>query len=174
MNYFELFSLTPTYHIDTVLLAERYRELQKTVHPDKFANASEQDKRIAVQRAAHVNDGFTTLKDPLLRAEYMLSLHGIEMRHESTTIKDTQFLMQQIEWREALEDIADSTDVDVCISQLNESFSTYAKHIETELSDLLSSLSDDDLCKATDLVRKLKFMVKLRTELERIEDALFD
>jgi molecular chaperone HscB len=174
MNYFELFSFTPAYHIDTALLAERYRELQRAVHPDKFANASEQDKRIAVQRAAQVNDGFSTLKNPILRAEHMLSLKGVDLSHEFTTVKDTQFLMQQIEWREELEDITGSNDPDACISELHDSFSLYAKQIEDNLSHLLADLSEDGLLQAEDLIRKLKFMAKLQVELERIEDALFD
>ncbi|WP_394392379.1 co-chaperone HscB [Shewanella woodyi] len=174
MNYFELFSFTPTYQIDTALLAERYRELQRAVHPDKFANASEQDKRIAVQRTAQVNDGFSTLKDPILRAEHMLSLNGIDLKHESTTVKDTHFLMQQMEWRESLEDISDSSDVDAAISDLHESFSDYAKQIAEELSGLLSSTNEAELIQAADLIRKLKFMAKLQIELERIEDALFE
>ncbi len=174
MNYFELFSFTPSYEIDTALLAERYRELQRAVHPDKFANSSEQDKRIAVQRTAQVNDAFSTLKNPISRAEHILALNGVDLLHESTTVKDTQFLMQQMEWRESLEDIAHSNQPDEMIAELYETFSVYAKKIEQGLAPLLTSDSEDDLSKAADLIRKLKFMAKLQIELERAEDVLFD
>jgi len=174
MNYFELFSFKPSYEIDTALLAERYRELQRAVHPDKFANSSEQDKRIAVQRTAQVNDGFSTLKNPISRAEHILVLKGVDLLHESTTVKDTHFLMQQMEWREALEDIAHSSDPDEMITELHESFSVFAKTIEQDLAPLLLSDSEEELSKAADLIRKLKFMAKLHIELERAEDALFD
>lgn len=174
MNYFELFSFTPSYEIDTALLAERYRELQRAVHPDKFANSSEQDKRIAVQRTAQVNDGFSTLKNPITRAEHILALNGFDLLHESTTVKDTHFLMQQMEWRESLEDIAHCSDPDEMIAELHESFSVYAKKIEQDLAPLLLSNSEEELSKAADLIRKLKFMAKLQIELERAEDVLFD
>lgn len=173
MNYFELFSLAPVYDIDTVLLSERYRDLQRTVHPDKFANASEQDKRIAVQRTAQVNDGYNTLKHPISRAEHMLSLKGIDLRHESTTVKDTQFLMQQMEWRESLEDIKHSDDPDELIDQLHHSFSDYQAQITVQMSQLIGSDQPSELQDAADLIRKMKFMAKLHDELARAEDALF-
>jgi molecular chaperone HscB len=173
MNYFELFSLSPVYDIDTVLLSERYRDLQRAVHPDKFANASEQDKRIAVQRTAQVNDGYNTLKHPILRAEHMLSLKGIDLSHESTTVKDTQFLMQQMEWRESLEEIKHIEDPDELIDQLHHSFSDYRSQITLQMSQLIGSDEPKTLQDAADLIRKLKFMAKLQDELARAEDALF-
>ncbi|QLE85979.1 co-chaperone HscB [Shewanella sp. Scap07] len=172
MNYFELFSLTPSYRIDTAILAERYRELQRAVHPDKFANASEQDKRMAVQRTAQVNDGYSTLKHPISRAEYILSLQGLDLSHESTTVKDMGFLMQQMEWRESLEEIASHTDPDELIDELHDSFGRYEKQISVELASVIESQNKNDLNTAADLVRKLKFMAKLQEELARAEDAL--
>ncbi len=174
MNYFELFSFTPSFDIDTAILAERYHVLQRAVHPDKFANASEQDKRIAVQRTAQVNDGFSTLKNPISRAEHILSLHGIDLSHESTTVKDTQFLMQQMEWRESLEDIAHSKEPDSLIAELYDSFSAYEKQQKQRLHELLLGCSESDLTHSADLIRKLKFMAKLQDELTRVEDALLD
>lgn len=174
MNYFELFSLLPSYDVDTALLADRYRELQRAVHPDKFANASEQDKRLSVQRTAQINDAFQTLKNPIQRAEHLLALKGVELSHESTTLKDTQFLMQQMEWREALEDIADSNAPDDDIAALYDSFEQYAKQITAELKVLLISDVEVDHLQAADQIRKLKFMAKLQDELTRVEDSLFD
>lgn len=174
MNYFELFSFTPSFDIDTALLAERYHVLQRAAHPDKFANASEQDKRIAVQRTAQINDGFATLKHPISRAEHILSLHGIDLSHESTTVKDTQFLMQQMEWRESLEEIAHSEDPDAHIAELYDSFTGYDKQQKQRLHELLLVCGEAELIEATDLIRKLKFMAKLQLELERAEDALLD
>ncbi len=173
MNYFELFSLSTQYEIDTALLAERYRDLQRAVHPDKFANASEQDKRLAVQRAAQINDGFNTLKHPILRAEHMLSLKGIDLSHESTTVKDTQFLMQQMEWRESLEELADSDDPDELIEQLHDSFNEHQAAFTAQLSERVLSDDLEVLQQAADLIRKMKFMAKLQEELARAEDALF-
>lgn len=174
MNYFELFNLAPTFDIDTADLAERYRELQKAVHPDKFANASEQDKRLSVQRTAQVNDGYQSLKSPLRRAEHMLSLRGVDLSHETTTLKDTAFLMQQMEWREMLDDVKSANDPQELIDELYESFATYEKSLFVLLGQLLIDNNEDVNFKAADQIRKLKFMAKLLAELARIEDALLD
>ncbi|GAA0781454.1 MULTISPECIES: co-chaperone HscB [Pseudomonadati] len=174
MNYFELFDLVPAFDIDTANLAERYRDLQRAVHPDKFADASEQQKLLSVQRTAQVNDGYQTLKNPLRRAEHMLSLRGIDLSHETTTIRDGMFLMQQMEWREMLEDINDAAEPQDAIDALYDSFASYEKSLFTLLTQLLSTAAEDDNKQAADQIRKLKFMAKLNDELARIEDAILD
>ncbi|WP_153916604.1 co-chaperone HscB [Shewanella sp. TC10] len=174
MNYFELFQITPSFDIDTANLAERYRELQMAVHPDKFANESEQQKLLSVQRTAQVNDGYQTLKNPLRRAEHMLSLRGIDISHETTTVKDTAFLMQQMEWRESLEDIKDSQQADESIDDLYQSFADFEKTLSQLLAQLLATDTEENNFSAADQIRKLKFMAKLQDELARIEDSLLD
>ncbi|WP_144209114.1 co-chaperone HscB [Shewanella donghaensis] len=174
MNYFELFQFSPSFDIDIASLAERYRALQRAVHPDKFANESEQQKLLSVQRTAQVNDGYQTLKNPLKRAEHILSLRGIDISHETTTVKDTAFLMQQMEWREALEDIKDDQQPDELISDLYDSFADFETSLSQQLAKLLLSETDNDNLSAADQIRKLKFMAKLQDELARIEDSLLD
>ncbi|MGL5390756.1 MAG: co-chaperone HscB [Shewanella sp.] len=174
MNYFELFNFPPAFDIDTALLAERYRELQRAVHPDKFAHDTEQQKLLAVQRTAQVNDGYHSLKDPIGRAEHLLSLRGIDLSHETTTVKDTAFLMQQMEWREALEDIRHLAKPQAAIDGLYESFAEYRAQITQQLAQLLNRADQDAQLLAADQVRKLKFMAKLQDELTRVEDALLD
>lgn len=174
MNYFDLFNLEPAFDIDTALLAERYRELQRAVHPDKFANDTEQQKMLSVQRTAQINDGYQTLKNPLRRAEHMLSLRGIELSHETTTLKDGAFLMQQMEWREALEDIQHSQQPQDLIDELYDSFSEFESSLSVQLAKLLASNDQADALLAADQIRKLKFMAKLQDELSRIEDGLLD
>ncbi|EGM70096.1 co-chaperone HscB [Shewanella sp. HN-41] len=174
MNYFELFKFPPAFDIDTAVLAERYRELQRAVHPDKFANDTEQQKLLSVQRTAQVNDGYQTLKDPIRRAEHMLALRGIDLSHETTTVKDTAFLMQQMEWREALENIRESEDPQDCIDELYASFAEYRAKLTQLLTAQLNSSTTEDGLLAADQVRKLKFMAKLHDELTRVEDALLD
>ena len=174
MNYFDLFNVVPAFDIDTALLAERYRELQRAVHPDKFANDTEQQKLLSVQRTAQINDGYQTLKNPIRRAQHMLSLRGIELSHETTTLKDGAFLMQQMEWREALEDIQHSSDPQDSIDELYESFSAYESKLTAKLAELLASEDTADALLAADQIRKLKFMAKLQDELARIEDGLLD
>jgi molecular chaperone HscB len=174
MNYFELFRFSPAFDLDTGLLAERYRTLQRAVHPDKFAHGSEQEKLLAMQRTSQINDGFHTLKDPIRRAEHMLALRGIDLSHETTTVKDTGFLMQQMEWREALEEIGHSPDPQGAIDELEASFNDYRRQISAKLASLLHSDAPEAGLLAADQLRKLKFMAKLQDELTREQDALFD
>jgi molecular chaperone HscB len=102
-NYFELFNFPLDYQIDLNALRERFREVQKAVHPDRFSADSAQSQRLAMQYAAYANQAFQTLKDPVARGFCLLSLLGRARHDESATIKDPVFLMQQMEFRERLE-----------------------------------------------------------------------
>lgn len=174
MNYFELFEIPQRFDVDIAELANRYRELQKTVHPDKFANAGEQQKLLAISKTAQVNDGYQTLKDPIRRAEHMLLLRGVDIDNESTTMKDSGFLMQQLEWREALAELRDSDDIGADIAALEAEFTQYRQQLLDNLSKQLVDTQASSAMLAADQVRKLKFMAKLQDELTRIQDAMYD
>lgn len=107
MNHFELFGLPSQFQLDGSLLSSKFRELQKRFHPDNFATASERDRLMSVQKAAQINDAYQVLKHPISRAEYILAEQGMEIRGEQQTMQDPMFLMEQMELREELEDIAD-------------------------------------------------------------------
>ena len=110
MNHFELFGLPLQFQLDGSLLSSQFRDLQRQFHPDKFAIASERDRLLAVQKAAQINDAYQVLKNPISRAEYLLVQHGEDIRGEQQTMQDPMFLMEQMELREELEEIADSSD----------------------------------------------------------------
>ncbi|MDD1784190.1 co-chaperone HscB [Enterovibrio sp. ZSDZ35] len=169
MNHFELFGLSCQFELDGSSLSSQYRELQRRFHPDKFATASEQDKLLAVQKAAQINDAYQTLSDPVRRSEYMLSLNGIELRDEQQTMQDPEFLMQQMELREELEEIADSNEPEEKLFDFEQQVSNIHKSLLTELK---KQLDDAQWSDAAATVRKLKFLVKLKQEIERIEDRL--
>jgi molecular chaperone HscA len=99
-NHFELFGLKAGFEVDGETLALRYRDLQKETHPDRFANASEQERRLSVQLAAQINEAFRVLKSPLARARYLLELKGVVI-DDTDTRMDPAFLMEQMELREA-------------------------------------------------------------------------
>ena len=160
MNYFELFNIPVSFDVDLSELPKTYQQLQRLTHPDKFASGSDQDKLVAIQKNAQVNDAYSVLKSPLSRAEYLLSLRGIDLQHEQQTIKDTAFLMQQMEWREELAEIADRTD------PLNA--------LESLEDDLLESDQATDEKSAADVIRQLKFSYKMLSEIELKEDLLSD
>jgi molecular chaperone HscB len=101
-NHFELFNLPAKFDIDLSALDTAYRDVQGRVHPDRFVNASDTEKRVAMQWATRANEAYQTLKNPLKRARYLVELNGIDLQTESNTAMPMDFLMQQMEWREAL------------------------------------------------------------------------
>src|SRR3954462_3060365 len=111
-NHFELFHLPQRFAIDTAALDAAYHEVQNQVHPDKFINATDSEKRVAMQWATRANEAYRTLKSPFKRAAYLCELNGIELQTESNTAMPREFLMQQMEWREALEDANAAKDLD--------------------------------------------------------------
>ncbi|MEJ2764296.1 co-chaperone HscB [Photobacterium sp. MCCC 1A19761] len=171
MNHFELFGLPFQFQLDGSLLSTRFRELQRRFHPDNFATASERDRLMAVQKAAQINDAFQTLKTPTTRAEYMLSERGVDIRGEQQTLQDPVFLMQQMELREALEEIPDAAEPQSALADFEQQATGLYR---AQLAELEQLLNDEQWEPAADAVRKLKFIDKLRHEVELLEDSLFD
>ena len=171
-NFFELFSLDRIYSIDLATLRERFQQLQKKFHPDNFASASEQERRISAQYAALINEAFTTLNDPMKRGRYMLSLRGINTDEEHDTRMDPEFLMQQIELREELDDAQSSIDG---LTRLSDKVSHEFSKREASIAKILdnSDKLDTELDTARHLVRELQFLVRMRSEIEDAEEALF-
>lgn len=95
MDYFTLFGLPARYQLDTQALSLRFQDLQRQYHPDKFASGSQAEQLAAVQQSATINQAWQTLRHPLMRAEYLLSLHGFDLASEQHTVRDTAFLMEQ-------------------------------------------------------------------------------
>ncbi|PJC86174.1 co-chaperone HscB [Vibrio sp. HA2012] len=165
MNYFDIFGLPVQFELDGSLLASQYRELQRRFHPDNFATASERDRLMAVHKAAQINDAYQNLKSPLSRAEYILSLNGLEMQGEKKTLQDPEFLMEQMELREELEEITSEEalfDFDIKVSHL----------LKQQMNALELELKESEWEIAAERVRKLKFIEKLKTEIEQAEERL--
>lgn len=174
MRYFELFAVPVDYNIDLATINKNYLELQRAVHPDRHANASSRDKLMSVQSAAEINDALQTLKHPVKRAEYMLSELGVDIRAEQQTMQDPMFLMQQMELREELEELASANDPDAAIANFEKQIKQLNEQYSAQLAEQLASNDKQQYELAADNIRKLKFVYKLRDELERIEDSLFD
>ncbi|MDA9556918.1 co-chaperone HscB [Vibrio sp.] len=169
MNHFELFSLPVQFQVDIATLSSQFRELQKRFHPDNFATSSERERLLSVQKAAQINDAYQVLKNPIARGEYLLVLQGVDIRAEQQTLQDPMFLMEQMELREELESIAESNDVEELLFDFD---SKTNKLYKAQLSELESTLEEQNWTKAADDVRKLKFIAKLKHEIELVEDQL--
>ncbi|AIW17924.1 MULTISPECIES: co-chaperone HscB [Vibrio] len=169
MNYFELFGLPSQFQLDGSLLSSQFRELQKRFHPDNFASASERDRLMAVQKASEINDAYQVLKSPLSRAEYLLAENGVDIRGEQQTMSDPMFLMEQMELREELEDIPFSSEPEDALfdfdNKVSKMYKQHLKSVEQELNDGLWQ-------QAAERVRKLKFIAKLKNEIELVEEKL--
>lgn len=107
-NDFELFELPPAFALDRTVLDERWKVLQREVHPDRHAASDAQTQRQAMQWSVRINEAYQRLKDPLRRAAYLCELHGAPVQAENNTAMPPAFLMQQMEWREALEEAANA------------------------------------------------------------------
>lgn len=172
-NYFRLFSLPEQFSIDVTDLAARYRELQKQFHPDKFASSPDADRRAASQMAAQINAGYQTLKSPLQRGRYLLELAGIQVDDEKDTQVDTAFLMEQMELREALEEVSEASDPLASLGNLASRVdSEYRSRVE-QLADLLQHEKEQFLV-ARNRIREMQFLEKLAREIEQKEEALLD
>lgn len=174
MNYFELFNIPVSFDVDLSVLPQTYQQLQRLTHPDKFASGSEQQKLVAIQKNAQVNDAYSVLKSPLSRAEYLLSLRGIDLQHEQQTIKDSAFLMQQMEWREELAEIAEQADPLSALESLEDEINQTIKNDLSKLGNLLESEQESAEKSAADIIRQLKFLYKMLSEIELKEDLLSD
>ena len=171
MNHFELFGLPTQFSLDGSLLSSQFRELQKRFHPDNFATASERERLSAVQKASQINDAYQILKDPITRAEYILAEQGEDIRGEQQTMQDSMFLMEQMELREELDSIAQSADPE---SSLFDFDAKVTKMYKQHLAAVEQEIGDELWAQAADRVRKLKFIAKLKKEIERVEDRLLD
>jgi molecular chaperone HscB len=131
-SYFELFGLNLTFDIDLKQLHSEQQRLQAIFHPDRFVNASEQEKRLSVQQASWVNEGYEILLNPVLRARYMLELSGLELNDESETTSDTAFLMEQITFREEIDECRSSDDPLGCCDHLAAKLHSRADQFSSE------------------------------------------
>jgi molecular chaperone HscB len=170
-NHFALFGLEPGFDIDLQALAARYRELQRQVHPDRFASGSEQERLLSVQQATQVNEAYQTLKSPLSRARYLLALRGITLNEHDTTMEPL-FLMEQIELREALAAVRGERDPLGALMALGETIEAKERALVASLAAAFASGDRAALEAARVIVRKLQFMARLNSEVAELEEEL--
>ncbi len=109
---FEIFGLPPLFAVDREALDRRWKDLQREAHPDRFAAADAAAQRQAMQWSVRINEAYQRLKDPLKRAAYLCELNGAPVQAENNTAMPAAFLMQQMEWREQLDDARESADLE--------------------------------------------------------------
>ncbi len=172
-NHFSLFGLPVRFALDLVALERAWKVVQGAVHPDRYVSAPESQRLMALQRATQVNDAHDTLKDPIRRATYLCRLHGVEVDPERNTAMPPDFLVQQMEWRESLEDAAAAKSIE-SLSQLDQEVAAAIAESELLIEHLLDQ-SPADAARAADEVRRLMFLSKfsgqVRDEQRRLTDG---
>ncbi|MDP1658704.1 MAG: Fe-S protein assembly co-chaperone HscB [Methylotenera sp.] len=164
LNYFELFDLHPIFNIELETLESNYRKIQSEVHPDRFITASAAEKLKSMQLATLANEAYLTLKNPANRAKYLLELQGITAISETNTAMPAAFLMQQMEWRETLEDATTAKNIESLENLLSE-IQIEAKSLQSSLVKLLDE--EKDYTAATDATRKLIFIEKVCADIHK-------
>ena len=162
-DHFELLGLPVRYAVDAARLERGYRALQSQVHPDRFASATEAERRVAMQWATRANEALRTLKDPIARARYLLQLKGYDTEEETNTAMPPDFLMQQMEWREAVVEARAARD-DAVLERLRADIARARSEMLRMLERALDT--DANFVAGCSLVRKLRFLEKLEEEID--------
>lgn len=163
---FSLFGLPQRQALDAQALATQWRALQAQVHPDRFASEGAAAQRLAMQWAVRVNEAYQRLKDPLKRAAYLCELRGVPINAENNTAMAGAFLMQQMAWREALDDAADA----LAVEALDDTVAAEEHRLLAALGDTLDVAGDT--AAAAQQVRALMFVARFREDVRRRLDAL--
>jgi len=168
-NHFELFGLAQAFALDTDALERGYRDMQARVHPDRHAHSADADRRAAMQWATRVNEAYRTLRNPVSRARYLLELRGVDVALESNTAMPAEFLMRQMELREALEEAKAARDA-AALERLGADLGGERRTLVAALADAFDARHDDAL--AAQLVRKLTFLDRVDAELREAFEAI--
>ena len=170
-SYFELFDLPQRFALDTDELAQRYRELQTLMHPDRHAADGATRQRLAVQYSGFVNSAFHTLKHPLERALYLLELAGWDGERVAAQQVAGDFLMQQMELRESLDRLADLVNPEQGLEHLQRELAADWNVYSRELA---AAMDGQNWAAAATVVVKMQYLDKFRSELAAIENSLLD
>jgi molecular chaperone HscB len=172
-NYFDIFSLPRRYRLDRAALDARYRDLQRSVHPDRFAGGSDRERRISMQQAARINEAYQVLRDPLKRGRYLLELRGIAVDERRGAHQDPEFLMQQMELRESLAEVRQQGDPLAALDGLAGDIETRFLELQAQLAEALDA-DDGHGEDAAALVQKMQFFTRLQHEVRELGADLED
>jgi molecular chaperone HscB len=165
-NDFVLFGLPERFEQDRAALDQRWKDLQRQVHPDRFAADAATAQRVAMQWSVRINEAYQRLKNPLKRAAYLCELRGAPIQAENNTAMPAAFLMQQMEWREALDEASSAAELLALQAQTQAA----ARDLMAQLAQALDT--DGDAARAAQGVRALMFVERFGSEVEDRLDQL--
>lgn len=170
-NYFKVFGLPVEYDIDLEQLSERYRDLQRQFHPDRHVAKTARERRLSEQYTTFINQAYVALKSPLLRAQYLLGIMGIEQDDEVPRALEPDFLMEQMSLRETLAEVRDAEDPAASLQEVSDQVTGHCASLQRQFSE---QFRHADVHNATDTVAKMQFFYKLLKEVEQLEQELDD
>ena len=165
-NDFELFQLPERFEQDVQALTKTWQDLQRQAHPDKFASEGVAAQRLAMQWSVRINEAYQRLRDPLKRAAYLCELHEAPIQAENNTAMPAAFLMQQMEWREALEDARSASDIEALEDEVNGA----RRRLLADCAEQIDQ--KQDFPAATQQVRALMFLERFGQDVEKRREAL--
>lgn len=165
-NDFELFDLPLRFAQERAAIDARWKDLQREAHPDKFAAQGAAAQRVAMQWSVRINEAYQRLKDPLRRAAYLCELQGVPVNAENNTAMPAEFLMQQMQWREALEE-ADGPEA---LDELDDQMARVRRDLLARLAHLLDEAHDH--AAAVTQVRALMFIERFARDIEARRDQV--
>lgn len=163
---FELFGIPRRFAQERPQLDARWKELQREAHPDKFASQGGAAQRIAMQWSVRINEAYQRLKDPLKRAAYLCELGGVPVNAHNNTAMPASFLIQQMEWREALDEDDSPEALDTLLATLQQSKSSLLLECQKLIDD------NQDLKSAVNAVRALMFIEKFAADVQQRQDLI--
>jgi molecular chaperone HscB len=163
---FEIFDVPPRFALDRGALDARWKDLQREAHPDRFAAADAQTQRQAMQWSVRINEAYQRLKDPVKRGAYLCELHDHPIRAEDNTAMPADFLMQQMEWREGLEDAQDLAAVERMADEVAAARKTMLQSLETTADQ------QGNFAALAQQVRALMFVERFSRDIESRLDQL--
>lgn len=160
-NDFELFGLDPSFAQERSQIDARWKALQQEVHPDRFIAQGEAAQRLAMQWSVRVNEAYQRLKDPQRRAAYLCEMHGAAIRAEDNTAMPTEFLMQQLEWRETLDEASNTEQTEQLKAEVEQ-----ARQVTLQrCADLLDQ--QKNYVAAAQQVRSLMFITRFAADIQQ-------
>jgi molecular chaperone HscB len=166
-NYFELFGIAENFSINQERLAEKYRSFQSALHPDRFVNASDQERRISVQTTAYVNEAYATLKSDLKRSHYLLKLSDIEFNADMDTSSDAEFLMQTMELHEQVEEAGSSQNPLDALDELSKKLKMQQQQL---IAEFTTKYEESELSAAKETALKLQFYERLTNQVRKKQE----
>ena len=165
-NHFELFGLAPAYALDLEHLDSAYRDIQSRIHPDRYASAGDAERRASMELTTRVNEAYRALRSPVQRAQYLLALNGVDTGFETNTAMPRDFLVEQMELREKLEEAKNGSDLDF----ISRDLAVARREIENQIQEEIDGRHD--FAAARDLVRKLMFLERFGEDIDAAHERI--